>query len=172
MVLEKTALDNIGLFSEKVVKAVIDKFYMDDHLDSFGSFEEAISTSTDVRKILANSGFELTKWLSNSPQIIKKFPESELPTNHKSLDLTEPTRETLLGILWNSEKVVLQIKLVQKPFQATKRGILSYVSFIFDPLGIQTPALLRPKLIIQDLWQLKSDRDGPITTARTYTAAN
>ena len=110
--------------------------------------------------------------MSNSPQIIKKFPESELSTNHKSLDLTEPTRETLLGILWNSEKVVLQIKLVQKPFQATKRGILSYVSFIFDPLGLQTPALLRPKLIIQDLWQLKSDRDGPITTARTYTAAN
>ena len=84
-------------------------------------------------KILANSGFELTKWSSNASQIIKIFPESELSVNHKNVNLTEPTIEGVLGVLWNSEKDALQIKVVQKPFQATKRRILSYVSSIFDP---------------------------------------
>ena len=153
--LKETALDNIGQFNEKVVKAVIDKFYMDDYLGSFDSLEEAISTSTGVWNILGNSGFELTKWSSNASQIIKTFPESELSPNHKNLDLIEPTIERVLGVLWNSEKDVIQIKVVQKPFQATKRKILSYVSSIFDPLGLLTPVLLRPKLIIQDLWRLK-----------------
>ena len=89
--LKKTALDNIGLFHKKFLKAVIDKFYMDDYLDSFNSLEEAISTSTGVCKSLASSGFELTKWLSNVSQIFETFPESELSLNHKNSDLTETT---------------------------------------------------------------------------------
>ena len=78
--------------------------------------------------------------------------------------MIEPTIERVLAVLCNSEKDVIQIKVVQKPFQATKRKILSYVSSIFDPLGLLTPVLLRPKLIIQDLWRLKLDLDTPIPT--------
>lgn len=55
----------------------------------------------------------------------------------------EPTVERVLGVLWNSKKDVLQIKVVQKPFLAIKPGILSYASSIFDPLGLLTPVLLR-----------------------------
>ena len=95
-----TTLDSIGLINEKVIKAVKDKFYTDDYFDSFDSLEEAISTSTDVCKILANfSGFELTKWSSNASQIIETCPESELSPNHKNLDLTESTIERVLGVL-------------------------------------------------------------------------
>ena len=36
-------LDSIGQINEKVVKAVKDKFYTDDYLDSFDSLEGAIS---------------------------------------------------------------------------------------------------------------------------------
>ena len=31
------------------------------------------------------------------------------------------------------------------------------ISIIYDPLGIVTPALLKPKKIIQDLWKKKID---------------
>ena len=73
--------------------AVIDKFYVDNYLDSFDSLEEAISTSTGMCKILVNSGIELAKWSFNASQIIKTFPESELSPSHKTLDLTEPIIE-------------------------------------------------------------------------------
>ena len=78
------------------------------------------------------------------------------------LQIRKSTIERVFGVLWNSAKDVLQIKVVQKSFQATKCGISSYISSIFDPLGLLTPVLLRPKLIIQDLWWLKLDWDTPI----------
>ena len=107
---------------------------MDNYLDSLDSLEEPISTSIVLCKILANSSFELTKWSSNASQIIKPIPDSEPFPNHKNLDLTEPIIEGVLGVLGNSEKDVLQIKVVQKPFQTTKSEILSYVSSMFELL--------------------------------------
>ena len=44
----------------------------------------------------------------------------------------------------------------------TKRGILSLVSSIFDPLDILTPSILEAKLIIQDLWKKNFDYDKSI----------
>ena len=44
-------------------------------------------------KILANSGFKLTKWSSNASQTTKTFPESKLSPNHKNLNLTKPKIE-------------------------------------------------------------------------------
>ena len=42
------------------------------------------------------------------------------------------------------------------------RGILSYTSSIFDPLGILARIILEPKLIIQTLWREKIYRDKNI----------
>ena len=44
----------------------------------------------------------------------------------------------------------------------TKRGLLSLVSSIFDPLGILTPAIIQPKQIIQLTWQRKINWDDPL----------
>ena len=44
----------------------------------------------------------------------------------------------------------------------TKRGILSYTSSIFDPLGILARIILEPKLIIQTLWRENIYRDKNI----------
>lgn len=47
-----------------------------------------------------------------------------------------------------------------------KRGILSYTSSIFDPLGILARIILEPKLIIQTLWKQKIDWDNDILADR------
>ena len=44
----------------------------------------------------------------------------------------------------------------------TKRGILSYTSTIFDPLGILLSIILEPKLIIQSLCTEKAGWDQEI----------
>ena len=44
----------------------------------------------------------------------------------------------------------------------TKRGILSYTSSIFDPLGILARIILEPKLMIQTLWRENIYRDKNI----------
>ena len=54
-------------------------------------------------------------------------------------------------MIWNINQDTLTFKPV------TKRGILSLVSSVSDPLGILSPSLLDPKLIIQELWKSKAD---------------
>ena len=44
-------------------------------------------------------------------------------------------------------------------YQNSKRGILSFTTSIFDPLGILTPFTLEPKLLIEELWSRKIDWD-------------
>ena len=51
---------------------------------------------------------------------------------------------------------------MSKPVPATKRGILSHVSSIFDPLGFITPALIESKWIVQELWRRKIEWDGSL----------
>ena len=53
----------------------------------------------------------------------------------------------------------IKVISVNKSFANTKRGLLSLVSSIFDPLGIVTPSLIEPKLIIQELWRQQIDWD-------------
>ena len=164
--LKKTASDIISLFNEK-----------DDHIDSSESLEEAISTSTGVCKILANSGLKLTKWSSNASQIIKIFSESELSPNHKNWDLTETTIEGVLGVLWNSEKDALQIKVVQKAIQSNKTWNPEFFSSIFESLGLLTPFLLRLNLIVQDPWwfvgpDFLCNEGGPIDSKSTKHEIN
>ena len=43
-----------------------------------------------------------------------------------------------------------------------KRGIVSMISTIYNPSWIYTPALLKPKKIIQGLWKDKTDMDDTI----------
>ena len=43
---------------------------MDDYLDSFPSFEPAISVIVDVIQLLKSSGFNLTKFVSNNQEIL------------------------------------------------------------------------------------------------------
>ena len=60
--------------------------------------------------------------------------------------------------MWDSEQDVLRIKEINKEVPNTKRGILSSVSSIFNPLGILTPALVEPKCKQKQ----KIDWDHPI----------
>ena len=56
----------------------------------------------------------------------------------------------------------LQIKVSDSETRMTKKSILNYTSSIFDTLGILSPIILEPKLIIQSLWKEKVDWDDEI----------
>ena len=71
--------------------------------------------------------------------------------------------EKILGIMWNYKKVTLNIKYSNTSYQNTKRGILSHISSISDPLGLLVPFLLEPKRIIQQLWKENIEDDEKIS---------
>ena len=82
----------------------------------------------------------------------------------KDLDLEqkELLSEQVLGVQWcvESDAFQFRITLTNKPF--TRRGILSTVSSIYDPLGFAAPFLLQGKRILQDLCKEKIEWDNPI----------
>ena len=74
--LRKTADDNQG-FDPEIVNTVKRNFYVDDCLKSVKSEQDGISLAKDLTNLLEKGGFRLTKWLSNSREVVESIPESE-----------------------------------------------------------------------------------------------
>ena len=161
-VLKKSALDQQDKFDKNVIISVQRDFYMDDFLKSQSTKEDVINLAIQVMKLLSSSSFRLTKWMSNDRDIIKSLPPSEISDKVVNLDLQRLPIERALGVMWDTENDVLFIKSTFKDLPSTKRGLLSFISSIFDPLGIVAPAVIEPKLIIQELWRRKIDWDSEL----------
>ena len=105
--------------------------------------------------VLSSHGFNLTKWMSNHPDVFNDIPKEKLLCQNIKLNLNSDITERALGLLWDVKNDNITFQHSPKSLPNTKRGILSLVGSIFDPLGIVTPAVLEAKLIIQSLWKLK-----------------
>ena len=71
--LRRAAEDQMSAFSAEVVSIVNNSFYVDDCLKSLGTPGEAISLVGKLRKLLANRGFRLHKWISNDLSVIRSI---------------------------------------------------------------------------------------------------
>ena len=135
---------------------------MDDYLDSFNDLTTAVSTILSVSKLLKDGGFHLTKWTSKSIDILNTLPKDDISPKVTNLDLVDLPIERTLGKMWDPKSDQITVQSLSKEFEDTKRGLLSCVSSIFDPLGIVNPALLEAKLLIQELWQRKLEWDDKL----------
>ncbi|XP_056307490.1 uncharacterized protein LOC130219206 [Danio aesculapii] len=162
--MQKVTEDNCERFSDDALETVRRNFYVDDCLKSLSTVNDAIKLASELRELLSCGGFRLTKWLSNSKEVMKTIP-AELWANslHEvNLDQEDLPYERTLGVLWDVERdcFTFEVKTVDKP--ATKRGILSTTSSIFDPLGFASPFVLKAKAIFQELCRRKVDWDEEI----------
>lgn len=144
------------------VKNVIDhSFYVDDMLASFVSEEKAIATLKEIQKTLVNYGFNLTSYASNSKNALRNIPEGKLSKQIEKvcIDSAEISSERALGLKWNTidDKLGFYVELPEQP--NTRRGVLSTIASIYDPLFLVTPALIPAKRIFQILCSLKMNWD-------------
>ena len=160
--LKKTADDNASHFNDQAIETVQRNFYVDDCLKSVREEDEAIKLAKDLRELLALGGLKLTKWLWNSRKVIESLPEWERAAQVKDLDFDKTPIERALGVQWNVSSDTFGFAIVIKDRPATRRGILSIVSSVYDPLGFVAPCILSAKLILQDLCRLKLDLDDKI----------
>lgn len=70
--------------------------------------------------------------------------------------------ERALGVQWAIESDTLGFRIILKDMPLTRRGFLSTICSVYDPLGIAAPFLLNGKKILQDLCRLKIDWDEEI----------
>ncbi|XP_071481344.1 uncharacterized protein [Diadema antillarum] len=161
--LQKTAEDHQGEYDQTVVDTVRKNFYVDDCLKSVKDKEAAMKLVEDLKKLLQEGGFRLTKWLSNDRDVLAAIPESDRAASVTSLELDELPEERTLGILWNVEIDAFGFKVSMKEKPATRRGILSITSSLYDPLGFVAPFVLTAKVLIQRLCRRGLSWDEPIS---------
>ena len=147
--LKKTAEDNKQDFSKQVIDTVNRDFYVDDCLKSLPMKEEAVNLVEELPVLLSRGGFRLTKWLSNEREVLSHMPDNERAPC-VSLQLEHLPKDKALGVQWNTEMDSLGFRNGNLKAE-TRRGILSFVASVYDPLGLVAPVVLPAKRMLQEL---------------------
>lgn len=80
----------------------------------------------------------------------------------KNLDISKAPNERALGVQWNISSDTFGFSIIIKDRPATRRGILSVVSSVYDPLGFIAPFIRPAKILLQELCKKKLDWDDKI----------
>ena len=100
--------------------------------------------------------------------MIESIPESERAPSLRKLDFDKSKHvERPLGVQWNVATDTFGFTITIKDRPLTRRGVLSTVSSIYDPLGFAAPFILPAKAILQDLCRKKLGWDDPIPEEET-----
>ena len=110
----KTTEDNEGKFNSEVINIVKRHFYVDDCLKSSPTVSSVIPLVEDLRDLLMKGGFHLTKWTSNSRELLASIPKGERAKEVKDLDLDKLLIAGTLGTQWSAESDEFYCKIVIK----------------------------------------------------------
>lgn len=150
-----------GLSFPKAASVISSDMYVDDIVTGASSIEEALILQQEVVNLLGKGHFSLSKWASNCPEILRAV-DTDNQTDNVSLTSNEDPNIKILGLQWNPNEDKFSYRIGNFVTVYSKRSILSTIAKIYDPLGFLAPTILIAKLLIQDLWKLKSDWDTEI----------
>ena len=168
----KKLMEILPNVDERVKKSLLEQRYVDDIADSVDSVPEALKLVQGLIETLSEGGFNLTKWLSNSPEVMNSLDPASLdPAGVVDL---ESALGSTLGLKWDFKNDLLVFdfksfleKVEQQNEKFTRRSILSLVASIFDPLGIIAPLIILGKIVLQSLCKLKDGWDVIADEAHT-----
>ena len=162
--LKQIAMDH-GHDKPEVAKFIQKNFYVDDGLISVASSEEAIQLVKNTRDVCAKGHVKLHKFISNDRDVMESIPA---PCRAKGLTDWNPPFENLpveriLGVQWCVASDKLKFKVTLKDMPLTRRGILSTIASIYDPLGLLAPLVLIGKQILQQMCRDHVGWDEPLS---------
>lgn len=132
---------------------VMNNFYVDDGVTSVQTTADAIQLAREARELCAIGGLRLHKFVSSDKAVLESIPPSERANDIREPDLSfdDSLVERTLGIQWNVERDCFQFGVCLKEQPVTRRGILSTIASLYDPLGFLAPFILRGKKILQEV---------------------
>ncbi|KAF2889207.1 hypothetical protein ILUMI_16966, partial [Ignelater luminosus] len=124
---------------------------------------DAVTYCQQVATTLRSAQFNLQKWNSNNPNIIKHLQVEDEPFS--TLTLEDKEGNKTLGIVWNSRLDIITYPVPKLlPSQTiSKKNIPSDISKIYDPLGLVSPRVVLAKILIQKLWAANLDWDENVS---------
>ena len=145
----------------RTAEAVLKNAYVDDICDSV-NIQEAKALLSDIHGVLNVGGFHVQLWISSAQSDVKENP-SEVTIGGESLV------EKVLGTVWLPQEdmftFTIKLELAKEnlpsgdpgtfiPLKLKKRLILSKLAGVFDPMGAGAAVLVKPKIAVQELWQI------------------
>lgn len=125
----RSAKDNKAEFPMAVL-AVKRNFYTDDFFKLVKPTFEAVELQQELVELLKLAGFNLTKWISNSKEVIERIPELERAPSIKIVNenIVMPV-ERALGVIWDTESDCFAYQVGNRRISYTRRKILSLRSY-------------------------------------------
>lgn len=153
-------------YGKSAAEFIESNFYVDDGLRSVATVNEAKDLIHKTRAMCKEGGFNLHKFLSNNKDVLANIDPTLRAKDIQDLDFNKDSLlpiERTLGILWCVESDCFRFRLELGDKPLTRRGILSTVCSIFDPLGLIAPFVLIGKRILQEVVRDKRDWDDPLS---------
>lgn len=100
---------------------------------------------------------QLRKWCANNSDVLHDVPDSD---REQVLQIDDGEFVKTLGLFWQAIMATFHLKVsLPTSTKITKRILISEIAKIFDPIGLVSPIVVRGKIFMQTLWQLKIDWD-------------
>lgn len=134
--------------------------YVDDMLKTILTVTEGRRLITEVREVLNKGGFNLTQFVVSHDELLEAVPVKD--RKQAGVNMVAGTETKALGVLWQVDLDVFkyQAKLHKTEVEpVTKRHMLSFVSTLYDPLGLVSPFIVPGRLLFQAAARLKLDWD-------------
>ncbi|GFS66446.1 integrase catalytic domain-containing protein [Trichonephila inaurata madagascariensis] len=130
---------------------------MDDILSGADDITTAKKMQRQLIGLLKEGCFHLYKWSSNSEELLKDVPiENKEFLFNESDELVKT-----LGLSWRPREDIFMYQMNFQEVSVTiiKETTLSFISKLYDPLGLLQSIIIKAKMMIQKIWLLKIDWD-------------
>ena len=146
------------------VKEILKSLYVDDLLSEGPTIEKAKQLKGEATEIFADAKFELHKWHLNRKELETACEDYEPSFAKEQLENTPAKGECkLVGTVWDKVEDTLHVCSPATPVEQTKRGILTNLAKVYDPLGIVSPAMLEGKVLLRESCIENNAWDAPLS---------
>lgn len=159
--MHKCAEDHAKSYPE-AAKIITQCFYMDDGLWGADTIDDLKMLCREVKFVLSKGRLELRKWSSNS-RAVERLMDGEEAEN--VLIGEKHAEAKILGLRWlkDSDEFTIFVRPPRPTQSLTKRYIFSEIARVHDPNGYVTPVVIIAKMLMQDIWRIKSQGwDQPV----------
>lgn len=137
--------------------------YVDDIIAGAETEDDLLRVQQDIIGLLQSGACELKKWSSNSPVVLNHLSAEDC-AQQLSFDPREDKSVKVLGLHWDTHIDAFAYHINMSDIPKTKRGVLSTIAGLFDPIGILGLKILWAKCLMQQLWQEKLNWDEVLPT--------
>jgi hypothetical protein len=155
------AIEAVRRVDPQLVPVAKKSVYVNDYYDGGEETDEVVSQFVDVCDALQQSSLHLSKVMSNSKEILAKFPDEEKAPKFR--DINAKDNQSLLstkslGVRWDCKEDVFCFSMRAEAKKPNHVGdVLSQLASTYDPLQTVGPYLMMGKLLLLQFWQDKEN---------------